>query len=47
MNIGGEIMATKDKASKKQSRRCCETSTDATKAKRTNAKKSNTTKACN
>lgn len=45
--IGGEIMATKDRESKKQCRRCCETSTDATKSKRTNAKKSNSTKACN
>lgn len=45
VKIGGEIMATKDRASKKQSRRCGETSTDAT--KRTNAKKNNTTKACN
>ena len=39
-------MATKAKAStKKQGRRCSETSTEST--KRTNAKKSNSTKACN
>lgn len=49
MNIGGEIMATKAKAStKKQGRRCSETSTESSKrTSTTNAKRSNSTKACN
>ena len=49
VNIGGEIMATKAKAStKKQGRRCSETSTESTKrTSATNAKRSNSTKACN
>ena len=48
VNIGGEIMATKAKAStKKQGRRCSETSTEAKRGTTTNAKRSNSTKACN